>query len=415
MRNQFLILLLFFTVTVAAQKIYRTKILDENIKTLQIGVNDDKYLIPIVELKGSDVLRIRFDEMSHLAHSYSYTVRHCNADWTESNLSTNEYLNGFTSGNITDFSLSQITTFLYTHYKFELPNTDISFKISGNYVVLIYEDNKVDQPIAQACFSIVEPKVSITAAVRGNTDTELSGSLQQLDFEVQLNGYQVRDINSELKVVVRQNNRYDNEVSGIQPTFISGSKLIFNNNKALIFEGGNEFHRFDISSVYAASVGVDEIRYEAPHYDVFLTQDKIEKSKSYTTEFDVNGKFVVNNQESMENSDIDADYMYVHFMLPLKQPFFDGQLYLGGGMNYNLLDEKSGLKYDFNAGAYYKTLLLKQGGYNYQYWFVPKGTNKASVAKVDGSYWQTGNEYSIYIYHRAWGERYDKLIGVKSF
>lgn len=415
MKNQFLILLVFFTVTVTAQKIYRTKILDENIKTLQIGVNDDKYLIPIVELKGSDVLRIRFDEMSHLAHSYSYTVRHCNADWTESNLSTNEYLNGFTSGNITDFSLSQITTFLYTHYKFELPNTDISFKISGNYVVLIYEDNKVDQPIAQACFSIVEPKVSITAAVRGNTDTELSGSLQQLDFEVQLNGYQVRDINNELKVVVRQNNRYDNEVSGIQPTFISGSKLIFNNNKALIFEGGNEFHRFDISSVYAASVGVDEIRYEAPHYDVFLTQDKIEKSKSYTTEFDVNGKFVVNNQESMENSDIDADYMYVHFMLPLKQPFFDGQLYLGGGMNYNLLDENSGLKYDFNAGAYYKTLLLKQGGYNYQYWFVPKGMNKASVAKVDGSYWQTGNEYSIYIYHRAWGERYDKLIGVKSF
>ena len=56
----------------------------------------------------------------------------------------------------------------------------------------------------------------------------------------------------------------------------------------------------------------------------------------------------------------------------------------------------------------------KQGGYNFQYWFVPKGTSKASVEKVDGSYWQTGNEYSIYVYHRGWGERYDRLIGVKS-
>lgn len=414
MRNQFLILLAFFTVTVTAQKLYRTKIFEENIKTLQIGVNGDKYLLPIVELKGSDVLKIRFDEMSHLAHSYSYTVKHCNADWTESNLSTNEYLSGFTSGNITDFSLSQITTFLYTHYKFELPNADMNFKISGNYVVIVYEDNKVDQPIAQACFSIVEPKVKITASIRGNTDTELSGSLQQLDFDVQLNGYQVRDVNSEIKVVVRQNDRVDNEISGIQPTFISGTKLIYNNNKALIFEGGTEYHRFDISSVYAASVGVDEIRYKAPHYEVFLTQDKIQTSKSYTTDFDVNGKFVVNYQESMQNSETDADYMYVHFMLPLKQPFFDGQLYIGGGMNYNLLDENSKLNYDFNAGAYYKTLLLKQGGYNYQYWFVPKGSIKASVAKVDGSYWQTGNEYSIYVYHRGWGERYDKLIGVKN-
>ena len=35
--------------------------------------------------------------------------------------------------------------------------------------------------------------------------------------------------------------------------------------------------------------------------------------------------------------------------------------------------------------------------------------------KVEGSFWQTGNEYTIYVYHRPWGERYDKLIGVKSF
>lgn len=406
---------LFFAVlSISAQKVYRTQIFDKNIKTLQIGVNDDKYLLPVIELKGQDVLRIRFDEMSHQAHSYGYVVKHCNADWTLSDLSTNEYLNGYTSGNITDFSLSQVTTFLYTHYKFELPNSDMNFKISGNYVVIIYEDNKIDQPVAQTCFSVVEPKVGINATVRGNTDTELSGSLQQLDFEVQLNGYGVRDVNNELKVLVRQNNRYDNEVSGIQPTFISGSKLMYNNNKALIFEGGNEYHRFDISSVYAASTGVDEIRYKAPHYEVFLTQNKIETSKSYISDFDVNGKFVVNYQESMENSDIDADYMFVHFMLAIKQPFFDGSLYLGGGMNYNLLDDNTRLKYDFNAGAYYTTLLLKQGGYNYQYWFVPKGTSKASVAKVDGSYWQTGNEYTIYVYHRGWGERYDKLIGVKS-
>ncbi|MPN06355.1 hypothetical protein SDC9_153611 [bioreactor metagenome] len=106
--------------------------------------------------------------------------------------------------------------------------------------------------------------------------------------------------------------------------------------------------------------------------------------------------------------------MYVHFMLPLKTPFLDGQLYLGGELNYNLLNDRSRLKYDFNAGAYHQTLLLKQGGYNFQYWFVPKGSSKASVEKVDGSYWQTGNEYSIYVYHRGWGERYDKLIGVKS-
>jgi len=105
--------------------------------------------------------------------------------------------------------------------------------------------------------------------------------------------------------------------------------------------------------------------------------------------------------------------MFVHITLPTKQPYFDGQLYLGGEFNYNLLNDISRLKYDANSGMYYQTLLLKQGGYNYQYWFVPKGSTKASVEKVDGSYWETRNEYTIYVYHRAWGERYDRLIGVK--
>ena len=146
-------------------------------------------------------------------------------------------------------------------------------------MVQIYEDNQQDKPLAQACFSIVEPRVSISAKVRGNTDTELNNRLQQLDFEVVLNGVNVREASTEVKVLIRQNNRIDNEVSGIQATYISGNKLSYINNKELIFEGGNEFHRFDISSVYAASEGIDEIKYVQPHYEVFLTPDKIQTDR----------------------------------------------------------------------------------------------------------------------------------------
>ncbi|HRZ97873.1 MAG TPA: DUF5103 domain-containing protein [Paludibacter sp.] len=409
-------ILFFFIISLwslSAQNIYRTQILKPNIKTLQIGIKDEKFLLPVIELGSSEILQIRFDEMSHESHSYGYKVIHCNADWTPSNIMTNEYLRGYTTANITDYTLSVNTTFLYTHYNFFLPNNDINFKISGNYAIIIYEDNNVDKPVAYACFSVVEPKVKINTTLRGNTDTELNGRLQQLDFEIALNGYVVRDPNAEIKVVVRQNNRIDNEVKGIQPTFISGSKLSYMNNRQLIFEGGNEYHRFDISSIYAASEGIAEIKYKQPHYEAFLNPDKIQKSRIYMQNFDVNGKFLINFQDGFENANSEADYMYVHIFLPTQQPFFDGQLYLGGEFNYNLLNDNSRLKYDGNSGMYYQTLLLKQGGYNYQYWFVPKGSTKASVEKVDGSYWETGNEYTIYVYHRAWGERYDKLIGVK--
>lgn len=409
-------LLLLFSIlscfTLQAQS-YRTQIFNPNIKTLQIGVAGVKFGLPVMELNGSDVMQVSFDELSHETHAYSYKVIHCNADWTPSDINTTEYLSGFTTANITDYTRSLNTTFLYTHYAFQLPNNELSFKISGNYAVIIYEDNQVEKPIAQACFSIVESRVGISATVRGNTDTELSGHSQQLDFDLLFNGYPVHDAASEIKVVVRQNNRIDNQVTDLQPSYLSASKLSYINNKALIFEGGNEYHRFDISSVYAAGEGVASINYTNPHYDAYLYNNKIQVSGIYSSDQDVNGKFIVNLQNAQQDDNIEADYMYVHFNLPTKQPFFDGQLYLGGEFNYNQLNDAVRLKYDGKTESYVQTVLLKQGGYNYQYWFVPKGETKASVERVDGSFWQTGNEYSIYVYHRPWGERYDKLVGVK--
>ena len=412
MKKILFVVALVLNLSVAAQTSYRTQIFHPGIKTLQIGIVGVKVGLPIIQLGGQEVLQVSFDEMSREQHSYSYKVIHCNADWTPSSLNSTEYLSGFTTANITDYATSLNTTYLYTHYSFLMPNNDMGFKVSGNYVAIVYEDNKQDEPIAQACFSIVDPKVNVTASVRGNTDTELSGRLQQLDFEVALNGYVVRDVAEELKVVVRQNNRIDNQVTDLQPTYFSNSSLRFINNKALIFEGGNEYHRFDISSVYAAGEGVSSIPFITPHYEAFLNDNKIQGSKPYVYDQDVNGKFIINMQRA-QNVDTEADYMMVHFNLPAKQPFFDGQLYLGGEFNYNILNDASRLKYDGKSESYTKFVLLKQGGYNYQFWFVPKGEQKASPERVDGSYWQTNNEYTIYIYHRPFGERYDKLIGVK--
>jgi hypothetical protein len=412
MKRWIVVFYIIANLSVYAQHVIHTQVFLPTIKTLQIGIQDQKFLLPNIELNGTDKLQIRFDEMSHETHAYSYRVFHCNADWTLSSLNTNEYLNGFTSGNIARGVNSLNTTYLYTNYSFSLPNDEMSFKISGNYVVMIYEDNQMDKPVAQACFSIVEPKVKVSATVRGNTDTELNGKVQQLDFEVDLSGYAVREPAEEIKVVVRQNNRMDNEVSGLKPTYFSSNRLSYINNKALIFEGGSEYHRFDFSSVYAAGEGVASIKFSHPHYDVYLYDNVIKANQPYIQDMDVNGKYVVHLQRA--NDDIsEADYMLVHFNLPAGEPFFDGQLYLGGEFNYNLTDENNRLKYDFESKTYTKTILLKQGGYNYQYWFVPKGEHQATTRRVDGSYWQTHNEYTIYVYHRPWGERYDKLVCVK--
>ena len=110
-------------------------------------LNDRDFDLPLLHLDGSDVLHIQFDEMSHDVRSYSYRVLHCDADWTPSALASGEYLAGFPTGMISEYALSTTTTYPYTNYKLSVPNDDMSFTKSGNYVLQVYEDNDPDHPV----------------------------------------------------------------------------------------------------------------------------------------------------------------------------------------------------------------------------------------------------------------------------
>lgn len=61
--------------------------------------------------------------------------------------------------------------------------------------------------------------------------------------------------------------------------------------------------------------------------------------------------------------------------------------------------------------AYELALPLKMGSYNYQYLFVPEGETQGYTAEAEGDFYQTENEYAVYVYHRPFGERYDHLVG----
>lgn len=391
--------------------VIRTQIFKDNIKTLQVKINGNPLAAPVIELNTDDVLTISFDEMSHEGRSFSYEIKHCNADWTESSLSTAEFLQGFSRGYIDDYALSVNTTFLFTNYRFSLPNNDVRFTVSGNYAVNIFEDNERNDPVASLRFYVVEPKVEIRSRVRGNTDAEIYGSRQQLDFEVIAENYKIQDAHSELKAVVIQNGRTDNAVTDLKPTYYSHNKFSFVNNRKLIFEGGNEYHRIDFSSIYNYDERISEIKFVRSHYEVFVATHYPNTSTSYQTDYDVNGKFVINYQNGFD-SDLEADYMYVHIFLPMEKRLENSEIYLGGDWNYNLMNDASRMNYDAYNGLYHKTLLLKQGGYNYQFWYLPEQGSKAFVKPIDGSYWQTQNEYAVFVYHRPWGGRYDRLIGV---
>ena len=424
MRRIRLILLFCFCSLGLSAQTY-TRVFKENIRTLRVertllvmenglvGVNDE-----------ADKLYISFDEMSHDVHFYTYTVQKLEfrGDHLELNnsLVSASYLVGFPRLDITDYEHSINTSREYTHYWFEFPNNDMLLAQSGAYRLTIYEDGNPDDRVAEIDFCVVEPLVQIDAKVRANTDIEYNGRYQQVDIDVDTKALDLREP-GEVRVVVTQNNRIDNAVSLKQPTFVEPNRLRYINNRSLIFEGGNEYHHFDAFSCFYAGHGIDRVFHENGDYHVILLPDEVTQGQ-YIHEFDSDGRFIV-NAERTNDPDTEAEYMWAHWTLPMEKPFFDGALYVGGDLFNNEMTLRNRMQYDNEAKCYWLTALVKQGGYDYQYWFVPKNqiTNQKSqitntittTQRVDGSYWQTENTYTIYVYWRPFGAQYDRLVGVK--
>ena len=385
-----------------------THVYNEQIRTLRV----EREVLMLDDLAP---LHISFDEMSHDVHFYTYTVQSLEfkGDKLEVNnaILSSEYLQGFPTKDITDFEHSMNTSREYTHYWFDFPNEDMTLTKSGNYRLTIYEDGNPDNKVADVDFCVVEPLVKIDTYVRANTDIEFNGRFQQLDIEINTTALDLRDPN-EVRLVVTQNNRIDNAVGVDKPTFIEPNRLRYINNKALIFEGGNEYHHFDAFSCFYAGTGIDRVYHELGDYHALLFTDEITQGQ-YIHQFDSDGRFVV-NAERTNDSDTEAEYMWVYWTLPMDKPFFDGSLYVGGEIFGNELGLSNRMQYDTEAKVYWLTALVKQGGYDYQYWFCGKGSqNKTTTQRVDGSYWQTENEYAVYVYWRPFGARYDRLVGVQ--
>lgn len=361
---------------------------------------------------GSDELNtllISFDEMSHTPRFFTYRVEHLDSDGRVSSLVSADYLRGFTTQDITDYETSLNTSRNYTHYRFTFPHQDMQLTLSGRYRLSVFEDNDPERVVACAEFCVVEPLARVGAKVRADTQREFNGRYQQLDLDLRL-GVDLREL-TDIRVVVQQNNRLDNTVTLTRPTAQQGEWLYYHNMPSLIFEGGQEYHHFDAFSTYMAGTGIDRVVYELGDYHALLNPDEVHRGQVYIHDYDADGRYLV-NAERTTDSDTEAEYMWVHWTLPCDRPFFDGVLYVGGDLFANRFSPANRMTYDAEHKCYTLAALLKQGGYDYQYWFVPKGQSAASIEPVDGSYWQTGNTYTIYVYYRPFGGRYDQLVAL---
>jgi hypothetical protein len=393
---------------------YDDFIYDDSIKSVLLYNTRSELSYPIINLQSGDLIKLSFDDLRRNSTPYNYTVIHCNGNWEPSSLSKSEYIEGFYEDEIFDYKYSTNTDLAYTHYNKTFPNDNMKVTKSGNYILKAYKVNDSEHPILTKRFMVVENRVAIKMTTKRATDVNESYFRQEIDFKINHEGYDLANAYDKLNVVLMQNYRWDNAITTLKPKFIKDTELNYDyNNSENVFDGNNEYRNFDIKSIKYQTIRIDKIRYEPADkiVHVHILPDETRSFKQYYSDQDLNGNFLIKKNEG-NDSEMDADYVKVHFRLPYKMPLTDGNLYLFGKFSDWKFKEELKLDYDTLKQEYVKEVLLKQGYYNYMYCFVKDGAkNKGDLSVIEGSHYETENEYSILVYHRGVNDNYDRLIG----
>ncbi|MCR5820639.1 MAG: DUF5103 domain-containing protein [Bacteroidaceae bacterium] len=393
-------LLLIFLLEVATARAQYTRSLCEDIRTVRTIVNDNPLSPPIAKL-NEGTIEVSFDQMSHSYMRYLYKVQFCNADWTvNEEVFESDYLEGFNDRPIEEYEKSFNTTVIYTHYSFSFPNEDCHLLLAGNYRVIVYADGNEEEPVAEACFSLLNPKMDISVNVSSNTDIDVNRSHQQVTYGLSYMNCNVIDPTRELNTIVMQNRRYDNAVVNLPPNIRKSNGAEWSHKRELIFPAGNEFLKFEILDVHQNGMGVDRIEWFDPYWhSTLLTASQ---PRNYTHDQDANGISLIRHSGD-EDNDTQSEYLFVHFRY--KSDPLPVTPYVCGLWTNGDVDEQCKMNYIEAEGIYETALLLKQGYYNWQ----PRVEGQTSM--TEGNFYETENEYQILIYHRPQGARYDELVG----
>ena len=386
-----------------------TGIFNPGFKSLQIKVEGNDYAPPIITLNTDDRVIISFDELSEEHRYMRYSIIHCNADWQPSGLVEAEYLEGFNLGNVDDYEFSAATSVHYVHYRILLPNDEVRFTVSGNYLLQVFPEENPEEVLLQARFSVTEATAVVSGEVTSRTDIDYNDKHQQLSVIVDAERVGVGDMYNDLILVIEQDARQDNRVVLTRPMRIAGEKAYYEHLRPMIFDAGNEYRRMEIVSTTYPGMGVEYNEFIHPYYHATLTTSQPRAESNYLYDQTQFGRYKIHEYNSTDH-DTQADYMVAHFTLSM--PELSGvDIFLDGDFTYRRFDPESMMIYNRATGLYEKSLLLKQGAYNFQYLVVTVGSTVGETATVEGDYYQTIHEYTLKLYHRHPGERYDRLVG----
>lgn len=387
-----------------------------NIRTVRFLQGEQPFSAPLMQLGDApSTLALHFDDLDGGFARYSFTIIHCSADWTPSGMLSTQYIDGLMEDQVTEYRTSFNTLRPYTHYQIGIPSENIRPSLSGNYLLHVYRDMDRSKPVLTRRFFVLQPLMSVNPIIRRPSRPDVMAIAHEIDFDVVTGDQQVYNPFDELKVVIRQNGRWDNQVGGLPPQFIRNNTVTYDHNDRNIFTAGNEFRRIDLRNIRFRGQGVSKVEIGEQSVQVWAEPEEGRAHLRYFSYEDLNGNYLIQSNEA-RNSENEADYLNVTFSLLQPAALRNARVHLFGQLTDWKIDSTTELTYHPSLGAYQISLPLKQGYYDYCYVWVRNDSPLADDTWFEGSHQETECDYEIMVYHQPpVSPRYDRLVAYTRF
>ncbi|MCQ2265233.1 MAG: DUF5103 domain-containing protein [Bacteroidales bacterium] len=370
---------------------------------------------PIIDLGSGEQLRLVFDDINGNDNRYlKYTVIHCTYDWKPSDLNPFDYIDGFFEDEISTHSYSFSTIQNYVNFELLFPNDMLNITKSGNYLLFVYDETP-DNPILTRRFMVKESESAIiSGVVHSASDVRYRNTAQEVDFVVNTGDYVIHNPARSLTATILQNGRWDNAIIGLRYRFGKPGEYNFDyDENENSFFGSSEFRTFSLKSTRYNGDRVASLTYKSDGYHALVLEDIARPYGAYQGSTTLKGKCY------WETSDYDdrnrEEYIDTRFSLKCDFPITDGDIYVFGELTDWQIKDEAKLRYNEYTHYWESNLYLKQGYYNYQYVFVHNGSTEIDATYIEGSHWETDNDYSVFVYLNDETSLYDRLIGVEFF
>lgn len=380
-------------------------IIGQQIKTIQLHPLGDQTKPAIVPL--GNVLQLSFDDLDADNKEYQYHIQHMTYDWKPSSIQANQYINGFQQNYLINITNSFNTLQSYTHYSIQIPNQNSIITQSGNYLISIIDED--DNVVFSRRCVFFENKALVGVGVFRSRNAATLNEQQTVQVIVNHQNFTINNPIQEIKLQLFQNNNWSTAITNIDPQFIRNNQLIYNYTQKTNFWGGNEFFNFDNKYIRNTNVNIAKTSREDLFHN-FLFTDPERSYLPYSFNPDINGNFVIRTLDA-EDESTEADYAMVHFSLDVSEPYKNKDVYVYGAFNNYELTESNKMTYNSEENVYQTSILLKQGFYNYTY-VTADQNKKISLTEINGTFFQTENEYTAIVYYKPFGALFYRAIGV---